>query len=60
MTEKACKICHRLTEDKECPACKLKELTENCQGVIIVFNPEKSEIAKELGFEAPGKYAVKV
>lgn len=60
MTEKACKICHRLTEEKECPACKTKDLTENWQGVAIVFNPEKSEIAKELKFEAPGTYAVKV
>jgi DNA-directed RNA polymerase subunit E" len=60
MTEKACKICHRLTEEKECPACKVKELTENWQGVAIVFNPEKSEIAKELGFGSPGTYAVKV
>ncbi|MBN2094907.1 MAG: DNA-directed RNA polymerase, subunit E'' [Candidatus Aenigmarchaeota archaeon] len=60
MTEKACKICHRVTEDKECPACKTKDLTENWQGIIIIFNPEKSEVARELGFEAPGRYAVKV
>ena len=60
MVEKACKICHRLTEGKECPACKVKELTENWQGVIIVFDPDKSEIAKELKFTAPGTYAVKV
>ncbi len=60
MVEKACKICHRLTETKECPVCKTKELTENWQGIIIVFKSEESEIAKELGFELPGTYAIKV
>ncbi|OYT43215.1 MAG: DNA-directed RNA polymerase subunit E'' [Candidatus Aenigmarchaeota archaeon ex4484_56] len=57
---RACKICHRLTEDKECPVCKTKELTENWQGIVVIFNPEKSEIAKELGFLESGKYAIKV
>lgn len=60
MVEKACRTCHRLTEKRECPVCKTKELTENWQGVVIVFKPEESEIAKELNFESPGKYAVKV
>jgi DNA-directed RNA polymerase subunit E" len=57
---KACKECHILTEDKECPICKKRELTENWQGIAIIFKPEESEIAKELGFKVPGKYAIKV
>ncbi len=60
MVEKACKVCHRLTEEKECPVCKTKELTENWQGIAIIFKPEESEIAKELNFKSPGKYAIKV
>ncbi|MCD6274623.1 MAG: DNA-directed RNA polymerase, subunit E'' [Candidatus Aenigmarchaeota archaeon] len=60
MVEKACKVCHRLTEEKECPVCKTKDLTENWQGIAIIFKPEESEIAKELNFKSPGKYAIKV
>lgn len=60
MTEKACKVCHRLTEGRECPTCKTKELTENWQGIAIIFNPEESDVAKELGFKSLGKYAIKV
>ena len=57
---KACKTCHILTEGKDCPICKKKDLTENWQGVAIIFNPHESEIAKELGFTIQGKYAIKV
>lgn len=60
MVEKACKICRRITEERECPACKTKDLTENWQGIAVVFSVEDSELAKELKFEAPGKYAIKV
>jgi len=57
---KACKECHILIEDKECPICKKKDLTENWQGIVIIFNPKESEIAKELGFKVKGRYAIKV
>jgi len=57
---RACKKCHILTEDKVCPICKGNELTENWQGIVIIFKPEKSELAKEMGFKFPGKYAIKV
>ena len=57
---KACKTCHILTEGKECPICKKKELTENWQGIVIIFNPEESKMAEELGFKVPGRYAIKV
>ncbi len=57
---KACKECHILTEQKECPICKKKDLTENWQGIVVIFNSEGSEISKELGFTVPGKYAIKV
>jgi len=59
MTEKACKSCKRLLKGNLCPTCKSSELTSNWKGVLVVFNPE-SEIAKEAGVTAVGKYAVRI
>lgn len=58
---KACKSCHMLIEaGTECPACKGTEFTERFNSVAIIFNAEKSDIAKKLGYKMPGRYAVKV
>jgi len=59
MTEKACKICRRLLKGNLCPTCKSSELTSNWKGVLVIFNAE-SEIAKEAGMTAAGKYAVRI
>ena len=56
---KACKECKRLTEGKECPVCRSKNLTVNFQGVIVVFSGD-SEVAQTLGITSPGMYAIKV
>jgi DNA-directed RNA polymerase subunit E" len=42
-----------------CPACKSSELTSSWKGVLVIFNAE-SEIAKEAGVTAAGKYAVRI
>lgn len=57
--ERACKVCKRLTDEKECPVCKSKELTNNWKGVVVIYDPE-SEIAKKTGHAVPGKYALQV
>ena len=59
MPEKACKTCRRLVKGNLCPICKTSELTSNWKGVIVIIDPN-SEIAKEAGITASGKYATKV
>ena len=59
MTEKACKTCRRLVKGNICPICKSTELTSSWKGIIVVTNPD-SEIAKEAGITAPGKYVSKI
>ncbi|MBR9677776.1 MAG: hypothetical protein GOU97_00565 [Nanoarchaeota archaeon] len=60
MSEKACIKCHIITETKECPICNGREFTDKFTGVAIIFNPEKSEIAKELKTERKGAYALRI
>jgi DNA-directed RNA polymerase subunit E" len=59
MTEKACKTCRRLVKGNLCPVCKTSDVTSSWKGVLVVMDAN-SEIAKEAGITAPGKYAVKV
>lgn len=57
---KACKNCRYVAEtEKVCPKCQ-GELSEKFSGMIIMVDPERSEIAKLANINAVGVYAVKV
>tara|TARA_Y100000310_G_C20614566_1_gene779931 strand:+ start:484 stop:645 length:162 start_codon:yes stop_codon:yes gene_type:complete len=45
---------------KECPMCKGTTFTTFWRGYVVILNPEKSEIAKKMGIEVPGKYALQL
>ena len=36
------------------------QVSSDWQGYVIIMDPERSEIAKRLNVEHPGKYALKV
>lgn len=59
MSEKACRICHRITEKKECEVCKNKDLTRNWKGVLVVYDTD-SVMAKKAEHNVPGRYALQV
>jgi len=60
MSEKACATCHHLTRGNVCPKCKTATLSDDYGGLVIVFDPENSAIAKAMGIKEKGRYAVKV
>jgi len=47
------------TNDKTCPKCG-GELSEKISGLILVLEPERSEIAKLAEINAVGTYAIRV
>lgn len=57
---KACKKCKRFVEGNECPICKTNNFSTNWQGRLAVLDTKKSTIAKKIGIEANGEYAIKV
>jgi len=58
---KACKQCNFIIKnDNKCPACGSNELSEKFSGIVIVFDAEKSEVAKYLRKKNPGEYALKI
>jgi len=56
---KACKICSTIYEGDKCPKCDSRESTESFKGRIMLFNPEKSEIAPKLKLKDRGNFAIK-
>jgi DNA-directed RNA polymerase subunit E" len=60
MSEKACANCHFLTKENVCPKCKSTSLSEDFGGVVVMFDPETSAIAKAMKIKEKGRYALKV
>ena len=56
---RACKECNFISEADVCPRCG-GQTSKDFQGFLAVTDFEKSEIAKEMGITANGRYALKV
>jgi len=60
MTDKACSTCRLITTGNICPRCRTPTLSDDFSGLIIVFDPEGSAIAKVMNIGKKGRYALKV
>ncbi len=58
--KKACKKCKRFVEGEVCPVCKANQFSDNWNGRLFISDPANSEIAKKIGIEVKGEYAIKV
>ncbi len=58
--EYACRRCKSLTSGKVCPVCGSTNLSAEWSGLVVVLDPEKSDIARSLTITKPGRYALKV
>jgi RNA polymerase subunit RPABC4/transcription elongation factor Spt4 len=56
---KVCKKCLIFVHGNECPVCKGNNFSNNWQGRLAVFDIQKSLIAKNVGIEVKGEYAIK-
>lgn len=60
MSERACANCHFITKENVCPKCKSASSSEDYSGLVIMFEPEDSAIAKAMSIKDKGRYALKV
>jgi DNA-directed RNA polymerase subunit E" len=60
MSEHVCRECHRLVTGQTCPVCGSSNLSDDWSGLVIIVDPERSQIAKKIGVNLPDKYALKV
>ena len=58
--EKACKHCKLVYEGDSCPNCERKDTVDTFKGKIVIVNPEKSDLAKEMKINKKGLYAIKL
>lgn len=58
--EKACKVCKTIYTGVKCSKCGNTESSDTFKGRVIVFNPEQSEIAKNLTLKEKGEFAVRL
>jgi DNA-directed RNA polymerase subunit E" len=56
--EKVCRKCKRFVLDEECPACREKNFSRSWKGVVVILDPNGSEIAQATGLNVPGKYCM--
>lgn len=59
MTKKVCKKCNLIYERDKCPNCGSQEYAEEIKGRIMIIDPEKSEIAKNLKISKKGTYSIR-
>ena len=58
---KACRQCKALVKNaNKCPVCGSEDLTEKWYGLVVILNPEKSELAKLLNITVAGEYALQI
>lgn len=60
MGEKACRECNYLTTETTCPNCKSTSFSDDYSGLVIIFDPERSAIAKTMKTTKKGRYALRV
>ena len=60
MTEKACSVCMLITTENICPNCRASSLSDDFSGLVVIFDPEGSVIAKAMEIREEGQYALKV
>ena len=60
MTDKACKNCRYISNGPICPNCKSTNLSDDWSGLVVIIDPNASDVAKRMGIKAAGRYAVRV
>ena len=56
---KACTVCQLISSKDQCPVCG-NSTSDNWSGLLIVIDPEESELAREMNIEIPGEYCLRV
>jgi DNA-directed RNA polymerase subunit E" len=60
MSEKACTNCHYIGKENVCSRCKSSSFSEDFSGLVVMFDPQNSAIAKAMNIKEKGRYALKV
>jgi DNA-directed RNA polymerase subunit E" len=57
---RACRNCKIIIEENICPICKGTDLSDDYSGLLIVVDPEGSQMAQKMDIKNEGRYALKI
>ncbi|NQT08047.1 DNA-directed RNA polymerase, subunit E'' [Candidatus Bathyarchaeota archaeon] len=57
---RACRNCKIIIEENVCPICKGTDLSDDYSGLLIVVDPEGSQMAQKMDIKKEGRYALKI
>ena len=60
MSPRACRTCKIITEENMCPICRSTDLSDDFSGLLIILEPENSQLAKKMEIEKEGQYALRI
>ena len=60
MSPRACRTCKIITDENVCPICRSTDLSDDYSGLLVVIDPENSQLAKKLEIEKDGRYALRI
>lgn len=60
MSERACQECHLISYGSICPNCQTTNLSDDFTGIVIIFDPDGSAIARAMKVKKKGRYALRV
>jgi DNA-directed RNA polymerase subunit E" len=57
---RACRNCKIIIEENVCPICKGTNLSDDYSGLLIIVDPEGSQMAQKMEIKKEGWYALKI
>jgi DNA-directed RNA polymerase subunit E" len=57
---RACRNCKIIIEENVCPICRGTDLSDDYSGLLIVVDPEGSQMAQKMEIKKEGRYALKI
>ncbi len=60
MSPRACRTCKIITEENICPICRSTDLSDDFSGLLVVLDPENSQLAKKIDIKKEGRYALRI
>ena len=57
---RACRNCKIIIEENICPICRGTDLSDDYSGLLVVLEPEGSQMAQKMEIKKEGRYALKI